>query len=94
VEGGRGWELHDELELAGGNGSCFGCAHKKGLSCPFIGRARGGEMSWVASAALRAKGRAGQAERCIYSWVATHRSWGLGRREQGCDTQVNSMVTP
>jgi hypothetical protein len=34
----------------------------RGSGAPFIGRARGGETSWAAGAALRAKGRAGQAE--------------------------------
>jgi hypothetical protein len=34
----------------------------RGSTTPFIGRARGGETSPVASAALMAKGRAGRAE--------------------------------
>jgi hypothetical protein len=55
----------------------------RGSAAPFIGRARGGEMSWAAGAALRAKGRAGRAEWCVHSRVATHRSLGLGRRAHG-----------
>jgi hypothetical protein len=30
AEGGRGWELHNELELASGNGGLFGRVCRKG----------------------------------------------------------------
>jgi hypothetical protein len=41
---------------------CLGVLVGRGSAAPFIGRVRGGETSWAAGAALRAKGRAGRAE--------------------------------
>jgi hypothetical protein len=51
----------------------LGMRDGRGSAAPFIGRARGGEMSWVAGAALRVKGRAGRAE-------GTRGSGSVGRR--------------
>jgi hypothetical protein len=36
VEGGRGWELHDELELASSNGGLFSVCVQEGAWLPLL----------------------------------------------------------
>jgi hypothetical protein len=81
VEGGQGWELHDELELAGGNGGLFRRACRKGPGCPFhrLGEGRRNELG--SSRCLKGKGKGrssggGVRQRLSRPAVLVARDWG------------------
>jgi hypothetical protein len=57
-----------------GGASCSGVCAGRDLAAPFIYRARGGETSWAAGAALRVKRRASRAEGARGSGSVSRRS--------------------
>jgi hypothetical protein len=70
--GGESSTMNSSLPAA--MAGCLGVRAGRGSAAPFIGKARGGETSWTAGAALRAKGRAGWAEGTCGSGSAGWRS--------------------
>jgi hypothetical protein len=83
----RGGSSTMNSSLLAAMAGCSGVRAGRGPAAPFIGWAKGGEMSWAARAALRAKGRAGRAEgACGSGSVGRRSSWHAigGRQSAAC----------